>query len=792
MAWNLLYEIIRSRVLFRHTIKIAFRNLIRHKGYTLINVSGLAIGMTCCMLIFLWVRHELSYDRFHTKADRIYRVYQEKHHQGGIMHFSNIPLPLAPELQSSVPEISAAARLIGFGSTVRYQGKSFHERFLLYGDPAVFQIFSFSFRRGEARSAFSDPNSIVITDTMAQKYFGEEDPMGKVLVIDGTDQLRVTGVLDNIPENSSLRLDFIVPMAFLEASGFDITRWDSSMCQTYILLHPLVAFREVEAKISGLLQAHVSDSDEILRLQPLKRIHLYTLYGEPGAKKYVFIFSLIAAFILTIASINFTNLATARSFRRAREVSLRKVVGAQRWQVARQFFGESLFMALLALGLSLLLVELSLPAFSRLAGKTLSLNLFGDGVLYAGLLLIGLVTGLLSGSYPAVFLSSFRPAVVLKGISRLPGGGTRLRKVLVVFQFSLSIMLIISTLVIDSQLQYLQEKDLGFDRENLVYIEMGPRIGENFDAVKSELISHPGIRNITRTFQVPSYNRLSAPAEWSGKTPDQDIIFHVSIVDYDYIETLGLELVEGRNFSRDFSTDTRNFILNQEAVRKTGLRYPVGHDFGVWEEGQIIGVVKDYNFMPLSFTIEPLVLALRSDLYRYAMVQMEGPDLPGAINHMEATWQSFDPDFPFEYHFLNDDFDLIYRSETRMGKLVRYFTVLAIFISCLGLLGLTSFMTEQRTREIGIRKLLGASVSGIVTLLLRDFSRWVLLANLVAWPAAYYAMWSWLQAYAYQVAIGVAGFVLAAVLALLLAVFTVGFQALKAAIADPVKALHYE
>jgi putative ABC transport system permease protein len=778
--------------MFKNYIKIALRNIKRQKGYSFINIAGLAIGMACCILILLWVQHEVSYNRFHENADDIYRIYTDFHYDQGIIPFSNIPQPVGPEIQSKVPEVQLAVRILDDALTVKHGTDIFYEKAVLYVDPSFFDVFTFPLVQGDSKTAFSEPYSVIISESMASKYFGDQDPLGEVLTMDREYQLKVTGVIKDVPDNSSIRFDFLIPYSFLDAIGYDTGNRHAWNCQTYVLLNKNVSAEQVVKKISGLPKEYTERDEAYFRLQPLKHIRLYTLGGELGSIKYVYIFSFIALCILVIACINFMNLATARSAKRAREVGLRKVIGARRAQIVRQFYGESLFMIVLALGLAVVLVGLLLPLFNRLSGKNLALDFSGNLMVYLVLICIALFTGILSGSYPAMFLSSFLPVKVLKGSFRSSSANPTFRKVLVVFQFSLSIILIICTAIIYSQLQYIQNRDLGFDRENLVYIGMNDRIAQNYQAIKNEMLQNPYILNVTRTFQIPSYNKYSADADWEGKDPSQQIMLNISIVDPDYLDTLKLELVEGRNFSWDLPTDNSNCILNEEAVKQMGLDSPVGKWLQHFEKGEIIGVVRNYHFMPLSYEIQPLMLLYNPQNFRYAMVRISGMKIPQTLGFLGKLWNKFAPEYPFEYHFLNEDFEEIYKSEGRMGEVFRYFTFLAIFISCLGLFGLASFMAEQRTKEIGIRKVLGASVSGITILLSKEFTKWVVVANAIAWPAAYFAMNKWLQGYAYRVELTLLTFALAGVLALVISVLTVSYQAIRAALANPVDSLRYE
>jgi ABC-type antimicrobial peptide transport system permease subunit len=778
--------------MFKNYIKIALRNIKRQKGYSFINIAGLAIGMACCILILLWVRHEVSYNRFHENADDIYRVYSDFHYDRGIFPFSNIPQTVGPEIQNKVPEVQFAVRILDDALTVKHGTDIFYEKEILYVDPSFFDIFTFPLVQGDSKTAFSEPYSVIISESMARKYFGDEDSLGEVVTMDREYQLKVTGVIKDVPDNSSIRFDFLIPYSFLDAIGYDTNNRNAWNCQTYVLLNENISPQQVGQKISGWPKEYVQEEEAYFRLQPLKHIRLYTLGGELGSIKYVYIFSFIALCILVIACINFMNLATARSAKRAREVGLRKVVGAGRAQIIRQFYGESLFMIVLALGLAIVLVEFLLPLFNRISGKNLALDLSGNLMIYLVLICIALFTGILSGSYPAVFLSSFLPVKVLKGSFQSSSANPTFRKVLVVFQFSLSIILIICTALIYSQLQYIKNRDLGFDRENLIYIGMNDMIAQNYEAIKSEMLQNPYILNVTRTFQIPSYNRYSADADWEGKDPSQKIMLNISIVDPDYLDTLKLEIIEGRNFSWDLSTDTSHCILNEEAVKQMGLYSPVGKWLRHGEKGEIIGVIKNYHFMPFSYEIQPLMLLYNPQNFRYAMIRIGGKNIPQTLGLLEKLWNKFAPEYPFEYHFLNEDFEEIYKRERQMGEVFRYFTFLAVFISCLGLFGLASFMAEQRTKEIGIRKVLGASVSGITILLSKEFTKWVLVANIIAWPVAYFAMNKWLQGYAYRVKFSLLTFVLAGVLALVISILTVSYQAIRAALANPVDSLRYE
>jgi len=785
--------------MIRNYIKIALRNLSRHKGYSLINIAGLAIGMACCILILLWVQDELSFDRFHENADSIYRVIQDIKFSDHSTTWAITQGPLGPSLKEDFPEIVNFTRVTGRRFRLAYQDNSFDE-VLGMADGSIFEMFTFPLVEGDPQTALSDPHSIVLTEEMARKYFGDEHPIGKVLKADDEYDFLVTGILEEFPLNSHFRYDFLIPFIFGRELKYTVDNWRNSQFSTYVQIQEGIPYQEVVQKISGYLyEKPTIEKDAKLNLQPLGRIHLHSNYefDRPhGDITYVTIFSLIAFFILLIACINFMNLTTARSANRAREVGMRKVAGAYRRDLVRQFFGESILLAFIALIFAVGIVYLLLSVFNELAAKELSFEISGNIQTLSVLAGVALITGIIAGSYPALFLSAFQPADVLKGTLFSSNRGATFRKVLVVLQFSLTILLIVCTTIVYNQMNFMRNRKLGYDKEYLVYAVLRGDMRQQFDVVKEELLKNPNILAVTSSGTLPTYgyNFSNSLWRWEGQDPDEEILMRASFIDYNYFETLGLDIIEGRSYSKQFSTDpTEALIVNEEAVKVMGMESPLGKQLGIGDnQAKIIGVVKNYHFRSLKQEIEPLILILNPSNCWALFAKLSSEDVSKTIGYMEKVWGEFASGYPFNYRFMDEAIDNLYHAEQQIGTLFRYFTILAIFISCLGLFGLASFMAEQRTKEIGIRKVLGATVSNVLLLLSKEYAKWVLFANIIAWPVAFYVMNRWLQAYAYRINIAVWSFVFAAVLALAIALFTVSYQAVRAATANPADALRYE
>jgi len=787
-----------SLALILNSIKVSLRKMRRQKWYSLISITGLAVGIACSVLILLWVRHELSYDRFHNNTEHIYRVIMEDNLNDGISIHPWLPFPLCPALENKFPEITAATRYRPEDMVVRYKNNSHTETRFLTVDPSFFKIFSFSFLMGNPDDSFSNPNSIIIRDTMAEKYFGDEDPVGKVLNLSGRADLSVSSVV-HIPEESDFQFDFFFTFQSYPLFNIDLSsqeaNWDGKNYQVYILLHQSSSAAQLEEKITGFLAPYTPGRKQFLRLQKLSRIHLYKPDGSDGAMRFVRIFSLIAGFILLIACINFMNLTTARFESRSKEIGLRKTLGGSRGQLIRQFFTESMLHAMLAMAAALILVDLALPYFKQITGHNLSLDLNHINLI---LMLLGIVllTGFISGLYPALFLSSLSPARVTKSFSRFHGHGALFRKALVVFQFTLSTLLIIGTLVVKSQFSFIMNRDLGMPKENLVYHLMQSTTRNSVEVVREELLEHPDILNISSCSSLPTtIHSWIGYVDWEGRSPEKQIYPAFLSVDYDFVPTAGLTLIKGRNFSREHPTDKENFIINEAALTQIGIDDPLGLELRFWDHrGQIVGVVKDFANRHMSSATAPMILATGDwGAHRnYLLLRLRPGSPKNALKHFQKVWERANPGFPCEYEFLDTAFEQMYTNEEQLSQILFSFALLAIIISCLGLIGLSSYLAEEKTKEIGIRKVLGASSWKIISLFSKNFAKLVLFANMIAWPAGYAVMRLWLQGYAYRTSIGIWVFILTGTLALFIAFLSVGYQTLRAATADPIDSLRYE
>jgi len=804
-----------SLVMFKNYITITLRNIIRHKGYSFINIAGLALGMSCCLLITLWVLDELSFDRFHENAANLYRVEQEQLYSGEPYHVNVTPYPMGPALKTDIPEVADATRYVRTGGMlVRYGEKAFFENAIWGVDPSFLTMFTFPLKFGDKNSALSDPLSIVVTEEMAEKYFGGENPVGKVLSINNRFDVTVTAVAENVPDNSYFSFDMLLPYELLRMAGRTNENWGSNSIVTFIQLHPNSLIADVNEKMSVLRHKYVATLIEEsypdfleewssrprveFMVRPLTdlRLHAYFGFGKPmGAIQYVYIFSTIALFVLLIACINFMNLSTARSANRAREVGMRKVVGALKKQLVAQFYGESVIFACIALAIALIIVSLLLPTFNTLSGKEITADQLASWKIVVSMIAITLITGVVAGSYPALFLSRFKPATVLKGAVRSGVKSSAFRKTLVVVQFTLSIFLIIGTFVVYNQIGFMRNKQVGYDKEHLMYIRLRGDMRSSYSTLKKELVNDPRILGVTGCFQLPTYNSSnSGGADWDGKDPEESVLIGTNNVDFDFTETMKIEMKEGRSFSYDFPSDTSTaFLVNEKVADLMGKESVVGERFSfIGVDGTIIGVMKNFHFKPVRDQIEPLALVIAPNNINYVLIRITPGDITASVDYVKSTWERVIPDYPFEYSFLDSLFDRMYRTEQRMGDLLKNFSVLAVLIACLGLFGLASFTAEQRTKEIGIRKVLGATAPGITMLLCREFLKLIIVSNLVAWPAAWFILNNWLQDFAYRTNLGVNVFVLTGILTLLVALITVSFQAVRAALLNPVNSLKYE
>lgn len=785
--------------MFKNYLIVAFRSILRNKGFTFINVFGLAVGMACCIILFLFVQYESSFDKFHDKADQIYRVISQNEDDGGVDRFVMTPAPLAPALLQDFPEVQKAVRFSYGGLEVTHRGLRFYER-AFFADSEVFDMFNFPLIKGDPQTALNDPYALLISERMADKYFPGEEPVGKSLILDGDYTYNVVGVFKDIPPNSHLQFDLLG--SFQHFHQRHQTSWGISNYLTYVLLSENTDVDAFQAKMLDFIDKYRGkEVREKYRLnylfQPLSKIHLYSHWrGElqPGTRvSSLYIFSAVGLFLLLLACFNYINMSLAKSTNRGIEVGIRKVIGANRGQLTIQFLTQSSLVTLLSLPLTILLIELILPLFNSLSGKHLAVNYGRNLSLLFFVTGIVFFTGLVSGLYPSLFLSSLQPIKILKGMFRDSFNVSLFRKSLVVLQFTISTVFIVCTLIIVGQLRFMHTKELGLDREYVVMIPIHEKeILQRYETVKNELLKGNSVVSVSATTFYPGQTwRQNFWKE--GQLEDTYPQVRWISVDHDFIKTMGIELKEGRDFSLDFASDVNEaYILNETAIRELGLNSPLGKAFEIIERGKIIGVVKDFHFLSLHSEIEPVVLVLYPEGFNQFAVRIRSENIPEALGFLEETWNSLAVEQAFEYRFLDQEFDALYKSEMRLEKIFTWVSILSVLIACLGLFGLASYAVERRTKEIGIRKVLGASSSRLIWLLSREFTLWVLLANVFAWPVAYFIMQQWLKNFAYRAPLGLWIFLLSGFLALGIAVLTVFIQSYRAAISDPVNTLRYE
>jgi len=794
--------------MFKNYFKTTIRNILKYKVYSSINIGGLAVGLACCILIFLYVSYELSFDRYHGNADRIYRLIV-----ASAQDLSNVvavtPAGYAAYLTDEYPEIETAIRIFDMPATM-ISGTNVHTlQDFAYVDPSLFQVFDFPLLQGDLKTVLEAPGSLVISEDAAVSIFGEADAMGQSVTLILENQkhdFQVTGVMKNIPRNSHMRFDYFVPFATITTfQGEDaLENFTSSNYYTYVMLKQNVSPHQLEAKFPEFLGEYKgvwTARQRVMLLQPLLDIHLNTGITFDRAvttsKQNLTIFSFIAVFVLLIACINFMNLSTARATLRANEVGVRKVVGAKRMQLIHQFFFESILASLIAVIFALMLLNLFTPKVSLLLGRDVRLVFSSAGHLLA-LVGIGLFTGVLAGSYPALVLSMFRPISVMKGLSHHGVKGSLFRKVLIVLQFGITVFMLIAMGTVYSQLNYVKNRDLGFNKEQVVRIHLTKNVKDHFSSFRQVLFSNPDILNMTMVRGFPGYVNMKRGYNWPGNFGDQEEegrSLYTMLVDPYTFETLGLEIVAGRNFSEGIPTDvTDAYILNETAVRELDLEDPVGQPFRAWSEGmgQIIGVIKDFHFKSLHQEIEPLVLDIYPDWCWTALIRISPYDIPETLASIEAEWRRFEPEIPYSYRFLDEMFDRLYRTEERLGRLFGYFTFLALLVACLGIFGLVAFVADRRKKEIGIRKVLGASVSHLVVLMSKDFCFLVLIAFCISAPIATLLMNRWLQNFAYRMNPNLVMILLVGLFAQIMTLVTISFQSVKASLANPVDSLKYE
>ena len=784
-----------------NNLKIAFRALLRNQVYSFINIGGLAIGITTCILLILWATDELSYDRFHKKADSIYKVISNFDNSGKRVIWTTTPAPVATFGKAEISAIEDAVRIKNDWISVR--GSDASETFMgvtaAYVDRSFYRVFDFDMIHWNSSNPFPDNKSIIISESLAEKVFGKEVAIGKGLVVGEKDEFIVRGIMRNMPQNSSIRFDALFPFTILieNYGGNDYwksleTNWGDYNYSTYLLLHQNSIRSEVAGQLTSIHRKNQQESGVSYSLQPLTKLHLY---GPDLSEKRILIvriFVIVAILILLIACINYINLATARATERAREIGVRKTVGASRQRLVTQFLIESGVISCSALLLSLVMIPLIMPFFNALAGKELRFDILeNENVIIIGSVL--LIAWLIAGLYPALLLSSFNPIKAIRGKLQLSGSNSFFRKGLVVVQFTLSIGIIAGTLVIQKQMDFIRNKHVGFDKENIFTFWMQGEMSSRIETVTTELEKHPGIDRVTAANQrIWELANTTGDTNWDGKDPETAFMIKPVNVLENFKDALGLELLEGRWFSED-RADTASYILNETAVKAAGIEDPVGKAFTLWEKkGTIIGVVKDFHHTSMHQKIEPSVFIHWPDWYNLVYVKVNGRDTQGAIAATEKLWKEYNQKFPFQYTFMDADYDAMYRSEERTGKVFAGFSIVAIIISCLGLFGLAAFTASQRTKEIGVRKVLGATVNQIVMLLSKDFLRLVLIAFIISIPFAWFGMQTWLQGFAYKVSIDWTVFAVAGSLALIIAFITMSFQTIRAGTNNPVDALRNE
>ncbi len=799
--------------MIRNYLKVAVRNLLKHKGYTFINILGLAVGIAASVLIFIYITHEMSYDKFHENADRTYRITADWSNNGDSrIHQLGTPYILAQTIREKYPQVESITQLSGpVGDLIlRYRDNAFKETDAFCAEPSFFDVFSFPLIKGNPETSLRDPNMLVLTQSLAKKYFGDEDPMGKTIEVQASgDKLffQVTGVMEDIPENSHFRFDMLISMktVYPEPS----MGWTWNNYTTYVTLQKGVTQGLMEEKLVEIDKVHFEGGQQhipwIWTLEPIARIHLHSdlvTGNQPnGSMAYVRLFTGAAILILLIAGINFVNLATARSAQRAKEVGMRKVVGSQRKHLVQQFLGESVLLSFLALVFAIILIQVALPFYRNLTGKMLALDYFGNPFVIMGLLGLALGVGILAGLYPAFFLSSFKLIHVLKGtpLARRGRGVLFLRNGLVVFQFAMSVLLIIGSLVIFRQLKYIKNQRLGFDKEHVVVVHNADSLGGQLEPYMEQLKQQSDVLGVTAVRSVPGRGTPNWGIGVEGVPRERPLNMNFMTCDQDFADVLSIRMLEGRFMSRDFPSDVDAVVINKKAAEYFGIENPVGKKLRIWwtqKNLTIIGIIDNFHFESLHRNVKSmgylLPEAIDSDRKPFLLVKISSQVTSDVISNIQRTWESMSGGLPFEFTFLDDKVNSLYQNDNRAGRIVTLFSCLAIFVSCLGLFGLAAYVAEQRTKEIGVRKVLGASLSNIMWLLTGQSVKWVIIASLIAWPVGYWVMNRWLEGFAFRSPLSGWIFLVSGAAALIIATLTVSSQVIKAALTNPAQSLKYE
>lgn len=781
--------------MFKNYFKISIRNLSRNRIYAGINIFGLAIGLTCSILIFLWVADEISHDKFHADVENIYHVMEHQEYSNNINTTLNTPGLLSVSLKEDVPEIEYAAPYTwNITNTITTNNKSFREQGI-YTKTEIFDILTINILNGAKDQQLKQPKTIVISHELAQRVFGTRDVIGESVVVNGNHLHTVTGVFQNLPRNSSLQFDYLLPYSdYIEQNEW-VLDWGNHVPRTIVKLNSGTDYEELNSRIVNFIREKTGEDSKIdLFLFPFSKRYLYSRFENKvvvgGRIEYVRLFSIVAIFILLIACINFMNLSTAKATKRAKEIGIRKSIGATKKSLVGQFMGEAIMIAFISMTVSLLLVELLLPIFSSLTSKELHLD-YLDPVFLLSIIVITLFTGIVSGSYPSFVLSSFEAVKTLKGKITSSFADVFIRKGLVIFQFTMSIVLIISTLVIYRQIQFTQTKNLGYQKENLITFDIEDEVNDNWDAFQQELLRDPNILSVSRSgHRFLSGAFSTGGVNWQGKDPDASISFEFAQVDYGLIETMGFEVLSGRAFSREYGADTSHVIVNEAALEVMGFETPLESSMSFWmKDWEIIGVVKDFHFQSLRTAITPLFMVLEPESTEEAFIRVNSTNINTTISGIEETFAKLHPIAPFNYSFVDQQLASLYQNEMRIGDLAKYFSILAILISCLGLFGLSAFTAEQRTKEVGIRKVLGASMRSLTLLLSKDFMWLIVIAFALATPLSLWFTQNWLSEFAYKQGVEWGPFLLAGTVTICIAWLTTSYQSITTALANPINSL---
>lgn len=778
--------------------------MYRQKLFAFINLFGLSVAMATVILIYLWINHELSYDQFHKDYENIFRVEENQFYNNERYHVNVTPWPSGPVWENQIPEIEISARYTYAGSMLfRYADSKYYESGVIAADSGFFRIFSFQFKYGEADDALKSPGSIVLGEELSIKYFGDENPVGKIITINNSKEYIVTGVISKIPSNSSIRFQAAISFNYMKDIGRYSESWGNNSIFTYVKLVKNAGTSDVDRKLTEVVNLNKEDNDVEFLTAPIKKLHLYSYFGygvQQRGIQNIYIFSAVALFILIIACINFMNLTTAKVSTRSKEIGVRKVTGALRSNLITQFLGESMVMTFFSFIVSVIIVLFLIPTFNLITGKEFSTSdLFDPNFILAALIIL-ILTGILSGTYPSFYLSSLLPEKILKSQTNPKTGKAFFRKITVVIQFSLTIILIISTTIIYRQLNYMQSKSLGYEKENLLYIPLRGDLRNSYEILKMELKKLPSVSNVSASMHTPHHvGSNSGGVDWEGKDPELELLVSTAAADYDFVETMQIRMKNGRSFSKDFGSDAvhdslASFLINEEMERIMDTENAVGKQFHFMGfHGPVIGVMKDYHYQSARNFIEPIAMVVApKEFLNFMIIRIASGDIKSHIKSLNQKWDEIMPQYPFDYRFVDEEFDRMYRAEERMGRLMSYLCLVAIIIAAVGLFGLSAFSAEQRTKEIGIRKVFGSSIRSLLGLLSKEIILLLGVSMIISWPASYYILKSWLQNFDYRANLSLWIFLSAGVLTLLIALISVSYQTLKAANRNPATSLRYE